>query len=126
MRRTRLFPCLILAGGLALAAGCKPNLRVDHMHVHHIGGPNYGVHVVVENEGSGDAKKPFRVLFRNQTTGSPPKFVDFSHGLKHKTKRPIKEQLTASTNDVIVVRLDVDDNVHESRESDNVRKKPAP
>jgi len=126
MRRVSLGLCVILAGGLFLAAGCKPNLRIQHMVVKRITAtPKVGVHVRIENDGGGNAKGPFEVLFRNQAT-SQSTTVPFAHGLKPHQSRLIKAQLNASVGQLIVVRVDPDDYVNESDENDNIQKKHAP
>jgi len=126
MQRISLTVCVLLAGGLAMAAGCKSNLRVDHMDVQRITAtPKVGVHVRIENAGSRDAKGPFQVLFRNQTTGASTT-VPFAQGLKRHQSRLIKAQLHAAVGEMITVRVDPDDYVNESDEHDNAHKKPAP
>ena len=126
MRQVSLGVCAILAGSVLLAAGCKSNLRVPHMGVQRITAtPKVGVHVRIENAGSRDAKAPFKVLFRNDATGAST-IVPFPHGLKRHQSRPIKAQLPAAVGEMIVVRVDPDDNVNESDENDNTHKKPAP
>lgn len=126
MRQVPLGVSAILAGSVLLATGCKPNLRIPHMGVKRITAtPKVGVHVRVENAGSRDAAKPFKVVFRNHATGASAT-VPFAHGLKRHQSRPIKAQLPAAAGEMIVVRVDADDHVNESDENDNTRKKPAP
>jgi len=126
MRRVSLGLCVILAGILLLTTGCKPNLRIQHMAVNRITAtPKVGVHVRIENDGGREAKGPFEVLFRNQTT-SQSTTVPFAHGLKAHQSRLIKAQLNAAVGEPIIVRVDPDDYVDESDENDNARKKNAP
>ena len=128
MRRMRLGVCVLVIGSLALAAGCKPNLRLSGpVAAQRIGATNnVGVHVVVENDSRRDVKHPFRVGFRRFHPAGPWKFVSFSHGLKRQQKRPIKQLVDAAVGTDLQVRVDFDDNIPESDENDNFKQRPAP
>ena len=121
MRRMRPGVCALVIGSLALAAGCKPNLRVKGPVGQTLMGPDVQVKLTIENDGKRHAKRPFKVGFRRHTPPSTVwKFVPFGHGLAKGKEREIKVKvLSATTNDKIEIVVDHGHNIKESDEGDN-------
>ena len=128
MRRMSLGLCGLVIGSLALAAGCKPNLRVAGPVTKTRIGSDVEVKAVIENADRDDAEDAFIVSFRRlEPAVGAWQDVPFGHGLAKHKKREIKALVpNVPPHKKIIIVVDRGDAVRESNEGDNERTFPAP